>query len=83
MCQRQDGGVNQLPHPGLSHFFTSAETQVRNLHKEETNVACHEKKQRSRGKERIEMKDSSSLKQHTDLSDNLDKVLRVLRGEAL
>ena len=33
MCQRQDGWVDQLPHPGLSHFFTGAKTQVRNLHR--------------------------------------------------
>lgn len=31
MCQRQDGWVDQLPNPGLSHFFRSTKTQVWNL----------------------------------------------------
>ncbi len=55
MCQRQDGWVDQLPHPGLSHFFASAETQVRNLQKEETDVHVIKGKT---DEERIEMKDA-------------------------
>lgn len=55
MCQRQDRWVDQLPHPSLSNFFTSTKTQVRNLYKEETDVACHENR---RDEERTELKEA-------------------------
>lgn len=55
MCQRQDGWVDQLPHPSLSHFFTSAKTQVRNLCKGETDVTHH---RRVRGEDEIDINGS-------------------------
>lgn len=58
MCQRQDGWVDQLPHPGLSHFFTSTKAQVRNLYKDKTDVQVIIKQQM-----RIEIKEASKLKQ--------------------
>lgn len=51
VSQRQDGRVDQLPHPTVSHFFTGTEAQIRNLHGPEyTRVTSWmEKRMKGRG----------------------------------
>lgn len=57
MCQRQDGRVDQLPHPGLSQFFTGAKAQVRNLRTDKMDVHVIIEKE-----DRMEMKEALKTK---------------------